>query len=496
MKKRRQSPSTQIAFPIVTDSIVTTGRKALYKVASVASEVVKITEKSNKKARGKTSKIVTKTLRSATIRGTKLLKQTKDSFKIIAKSGKSIFRDDIEMIKSDCPLLNQWTSSRVPHAVLNSAVLASASLGLLKNETDILRVTRVMDSRDAVFQNILRTFVSESEIKKINKWMDKIPYKHYIGGGVTHRIKHGHDIGALIKLIKNHNYRGIAVWFNHVALQDFWTPAGIPYLPSGSKSVYGWIQKLGLSKKTAANLVSVNCARIAAILAFCQFCRSFYKFYKLVQKKRKAKELWNRAIELERLGDYSAANYCYDEVLAYLPEEPELLIWTAMKYFQCAQKQDSVDMWKSNLLRAYQLADTVRIKLTKDKAVNFGGILLSLRGLSMIIMASSWAGLSAQDNYHVIRGIISSGVNDFIKMAERLEKQRIGLRPFSIVANNSIVLDLLIDIPFDLPTVYTPLTIHRRITDTLQTLAKRSDQEGKYSKRLLGSFMKKYPLHT
>jgi len=479
----------------VTNSFAKSGKKAIFKATGVVSEVSKLTTESSHRAWEKTSEVVVRAADSAAKEGKKVLTQVRVSVTKVAKRGKSIFNDDVERIKAECPLLNQWTSPGLPHSVLNSTILTAAAMGLLKNERDLLRMTRKMDSNRAIFQKVLKLFCKESEIKKISQWMDKIPYRRCIGGGVTHRVKHGHDIGALIKLIKRHNFKGAAVWFNHVGLQDFWTPAGVPYLPIGNKTIYGWLQKLGLGKKTAANLLSVYCTRLAFVLTIYCGGKDLYQFVKKKIKKRKIKNLWNRAIELEHLGDYGTASYCYDKILTSLPEDSEFTLWTAMKYFQYAQQQDHVEMWKSNLLRAYQLADTVRIKLIKDKVIPYhGGILLSMRGLAAIIMASSWMGMSAHDDYHVIKGIIASGVNDLVKMAERL-KQRIGLRLFSSVANEALVLDLLIDAPFDLPTVYTPLTIHGRITETLTGLSKKKNKDGKYAEKVLGGFIQRYPGH-
>ena len=469
-------------------------KEVLKKASKVISEVVE--SEKGKQILDKTSKVASKIASSTADVGKKAFDETVDSVKVFAKKGKAIFKDDVENLKSECALLNKWTLPDVPHSVKSSAILAAAGLGILDNERELMRFSRsIMDTKGTVFEKVLGHFFEKEKIEQISHWMDKIPDAVYTGGGVTHRVRHGHDIEALIELIKGHDLAGAAEWFNHVALQDFWTPAGVPYLPFGNKTVFEWLSSLDfIGEELASELLSINFSEVMAILLIYRSSKAFCRFIKEQIREKRAKELWDRAIELEKLEDFSAANECYDQVLSYVPEKPEVAIWTAMNYFHCAQQQNLTEVWKSNLLRAYQIADSVRLKLIKDLSIPYyGGIKLSLRGFATTIMASSWISIAGKDNVQAIKGIVASGINDFIKMANSL-KGKLNFRPFSAIANEALAFNLLIAAPFTLSTVHTPLTIHKRITDGLHKLSERKGDESLYAKELLNGFNKKYPL--
>ena len=79
-------------------------------------------------------------------------------------------------------------------------------------------------------------------------------------------------------------------------------------------------------------------------------------------------------------------------------------------------------------------------------------------------------------------------------MANKFRKNKWNFRPFSAIANEALALNLLTANPFRLPTVHTPLTVHRRIKDTLYEISKIKGDEGDYAKELLNGFNSKYPL--
>ncbi len=460
------------------------------------ADVTKSTAEESKKIWGKASGMISETATSATKGSRKVLDQTTDSLKEAAKKGKGIFQDDIERIKNECALLNQWTLPTIPQPVVHSAILAAAGTGVLFNEDNLIQLTNIMDSKNTIFEKILELFFDRANLEQASKWIDTIPGANYIGGGVTHRIMHGHDINALVDLFQSHDLAGVFEWFNHIALQDFWTTAGIPYLPFGSSSVFEWLTSLGFGAETAADLLSVNSAEVVALLMLYRGSKHFIKFIKDQIREKKAKELWDRAFELNQLEDFSAANKCFDQMLSYVPDKPEIAIWTSMNYLRCAQQNNMKENRTSNLFRAYQLADSVRIKLIKDKSIPYyGGIRLSLRGLATTIMVSSCIGILGKENITAIKGIIASGIDDLMKMSNTL-KQHLNLRPFSAIANEALALNLLTASPFVLSTVHTPLTIHNRISESLQTLSMEKDIEGEYAQKLLEGFNKRYPLKS
>lgn len=498
-KKKSKKISAKSSHKVseIIDTVTEESKKAWDRTSDIIAGVTKITTGETKKIWAKASEIISETADSATRCGKKALEQTTDSIKIAAIKGKGLFKDDVERISDECVLLNQWTLPGVPQPVLHSAILSAAGIGVLFNEDTIIQLTSAMDSKGSIFEKILELFFDRVEIEQISKWIDTIPGANFIGGGVTHRILHGHDINSLIELMKSHDLAGALEWFNHIALQDFWTSAGIPYLPIGSGNIFDWLMSLGFGPEAAADLLSVNCAEVLGLLMIYRSSKFFYTLIKEQVKEKKAKDLWNRAIELEQLGDFDAANKCFDQVLSYAPDKTEIAIWTSLNYLRCAQQKDMKEERKSNLFRSYQLADSVRLKLTnEDKSIPYyGGIKLSLRGLSATIMASSCNSILGKDNIHAIKGILASGVEDFIKMANSL-KQKLNSRPFSAIANEALALNLLTANPFALSTVHTPLTIHKRINDALQNLSAVRGEEGDYAKKLFDGFNKKYPLKS
>ena len=495
-KKSNKSQAKSSKISKLIGTVAEEGKKAWETTSDIIADIAKISTKESKKIGGKASEIISETASSATKGGKKVFDQTTDSIKVALKKGKGIFQDDVERIRNECALLNQWTLPAVPQPIVHSAILAAAGTGVLFNEDNLIQLTSAMDSKGSIFEKILELFFDRVELEQISKWIDTMPGANFVGGGVTHRVLHGHDINSLIELLQNHDLAGVFEWFNHIALQDFWTSAGIPYLPFGSDSIFDWLTSLGFGSKAAADLLSVNCAEVLAILMIYRCSKAFYNFVKEQVREKRAKALWNRAIELEQSGDFSSANECFDRVLSYVPDKPEIAIWTSMNFLNCAQHKDMKEERKSNLFRAYQIADSVRHKFVEDKSIlYYGGIRLSLRGLSTTIMASSCVSMIGEDNIHAIKGIIANGVDDLINMANSL-KQKLNLRPFSAIANEALALNLLTATPFVLKTVHTPLTIHNRISESLQELADERGHKGEYAQKLLDGFNKKYPLRS
>ena len=495
-KRKISSKKSPPKVSKLLDTVAAESKKAWEKTSDIIADVTKSTAEESKKIWHKASGIISETATSATKGSKNVLDQTTDSLKEAVKKGKGIFQDDVERIKIECALLNQWTLPTVPQPIVHSAILAAAGVGVLFNEDNLIQLTNIMDSKNTIFERILELFFDKANLEQASKWIDTIPGVNYVGGGVTHRIMHGHDINALADLFQSHDLAGVFEWFNHIALQDFWTTAGIPYLPFGSSSVFEWLTSLGYGAEAAADLLSVNSAEVVALLMLYRGSKHFIKFIQDQIREKKARELWNRALELNQMEDFSAANKCFDQVLSYVPDKPEIAIWTSMNYLHCAQQNDMKENRISNLFRAYQLADRIHINLVKDKSIPYyGGIRLSLRGLATTIMATSGIGILGKENITAIKGIIASGIDDLMKMSNSL-RQHLNLRPFSAIANEALALNLLTASPFALSTVHTPLTIHNRISESLQTLSMGKDIEGEYAQKLLEGFNKKYPLKS
>ena len=297
-----------------------------------------------------------------------------------------------------------------------------------------------------------------------------------------------------MQLAQNHNIAGVSEWLNHVVLRDFWTPSGVPYLPAGSSSMYNWLTSQGVGKMAASKILSINAWQVMGLI---MVYRSSKKMYKLIREQidnRKARQLFDRGQELEIAEDFIAANECYDRVLGYSMESPDINLWFAMKFFHMGQQETQNELTNQHFLRCYNTANGTRLKLTEDRTIPYqGGIEISLRGMLTTIMASSWMSISQDGNSDAIKGAIASGVDDLIKMANKLKDSFLD-RPFSAMANEVLALKLLMSAPFDIPTSQTPLTIRSSIFNTLNELAMEGGNRGAYAKTLIEGIERQYPL--
>ena len=424
----------------------------------------------------------------------KAWESTTETFENIALQGKVKFKDDVDMIRQGCSILNNITTTSSP-ALFQSLLYASAGMGLLSNEIELARLSRdIMDVNGSPQQILIEMMFGKTHVTEISRWMDSAPGFKTIGGGWTHRIQHGHDISALVQLAQNHNIAGVSEWLNHVVLRDFWTPSGVPYLPAGSSSMYNWLTSQGVGKMAASKILSINAWQVMGLI---MVYRSSKKMYKLIREQidnRKARQLFDRGQELEIAEDFIAANECYDRVLGYSMESPDINLWFAMKFFHMGQQETQNELTNQHFLRCYNTANGTRLRLTEDRTIPYqGGIEISLRGMLTTIMASSWMSISQDGNSDAIKGAIASGVDDLIKMANKLKDNFLD-RPFSAMANEVLALKLLMSAPFDIPTSQTPLTIRSSIFNTLNELAMEGGNRGAYAKTLIEGIERQYPL--
>jgi tetratricopeptide (TPR) repeat protein len=440
--------------------------------------------------------------------GSKLIERTVANAKYFSSTNHAQwFGDDAEQVGRECGLLNDWSQTRFPSQVTSAAFCAAAGLGILTSATEITRVTRaLMDNDRGVLQTLLRSFFNPEAAQTISRWMDTVLTQGF-SGGMFHRLAHGHDLGGLLELVRQHNLTGALEWFNHVALRDFWTPHGVPYLPFGSQSIFDWLVSLGVRKTTAMSLLSLNAAQAGAALLAYKASRSAVEYVRAQLRKRKAQRLWDRAQSLEETNDYESADLCYDEALSYAPDSLDALIWVSIRALERAREAENAALWRRHNDRCYQLADAVRLRLSAaDQVIPFsGGTRISLRGLAATLMAVSWSGGRGdqEDAIEGLRGILSGAVSDLLVMAEKLragdqvpglEKTFLRARPFSAVLNESLALQLLTASPQPLPTPHTPITVHKRVTDTLKAVISQNDSQSAYAGELLEGFMRKYPL--
>lgn len=120
---------------------------------------------------------------------------------------------------------------------------------------------------------------------KVNKAIDRVV-------GRNHRLKWGHTIECLPKLIEECGWVAVPGYVVHLA-QDFTTPAGIPLIPCARLAKIA-LQKCGLKATVATGLVTVNLAGVIGIvgtaLILVEVGGVVYAVYTKVREKRAAKD--------------------------------------------------------------------------------------------------------------------------------------------------------------------------------------------------------------
>jgi len=199
----------------------------------IAKKAIRVAEKTSSIASDASHTISKKT--SVTLNRSKIVisdfanstaKGIKDTVESIALQSKVKFKDDVNLMQQECGLLNNLTTTKSSPALFQSLLYACAGMGLLSNKIELARLSRsIMDVDCSPQQKLIEMMFGETQVMEISKWMDSVPGFNAIGGGVTHRIQHGHDIGALVELAQSHNMAGVSEWLNHVVLRfldSFW----------------------------------------------------------------------------------------------------------------------------------------------------------------------------------------------------------------------------------------------------------------------------------
>jgi len=411
--------------------------------------------------------------------------------------------DDVEIIEKECPLFERIIKNKIPISVKQSVVFAvGASLTTL-SETQLMRMTKkAMDHDGAFFQKTLESVFDKDQIKNINQWIDKVPGTDHFGGSVAHRLQHGHDIESLIEIFNDHNVEGFLTWINHVWFRDFWTPTGVPYLPKGSETIYEFLVDVGVSKSTAADLLSINSAELLAIIlawkAFKGFKKSFINFL----NSKRAKKEWETGSYYEELKDYDKADFHFYNVLSIETNNPFIDMWYASQFLDRALSSNKTTSWSPNLIRAYELSSNARRLINNEHTVSYpGGIQVSLLALNANLICSSFS--AKTENYEILKGPINSAIESCILASDKLMNpsmisvKKFGFvkRPFSAIANDYLALNLLLNIQFDKDSRYTPTYLRTRISNSINYIFEHGNElEQTYAQKMNNAFNRIYPI--
>lgn len=321
----------------------------------------------------------------------------------------------------------------------NDALLAFSAAGLLTFEREIIAVT------DGLFHKGLPTpELSErifgQDLSELHRWIDTVPGSTVAGGGITHRVAHGHDLAAAGELYEQHGIIGPLAWAQHVD-QDFFSITGIP-IPVGAENIASWLVEQGYaSKGNAALLVSFNTVELAASFLAGAFALRLAFLVHELQSRRKVKKRCAAALAARERGDVDAVIASYSEALSLSGGDAAIALALGWAYREAGRP-----MAESFLA----FRDAAMRLAMRDRTLDVGGLSLSLRGLAYLLALGEVNQILEQDDLRgawrseldrMVRGAVSSFETTAISQLER-PRMRLGereiawrVRPLSAAAN-------------------------------------------------------------
>jgi hypothetical protein len=256
----------------------------------------------------------------------------------------------------------------------SDALVALSALGVTQWEREIVTVTRSVFHDNLRHQELSRRLFG-SDFDAIHRWIDTVPGSGIRGGGILHRLQHGHDLAAVQQLYDQHGLPGVLVWMQHVA-QDVCTPTGIP-IPVGGTHLASWLVDSGFtSPGKAALMLSFNAAQLASTLLGGAFAlrlatlaAEFRRQRQVARRCAAARDAWAR-------GDLDAVVAHYSEARSLSNNDPTILMSLGWAYAQMGRP--AVEAFLAFRAAAHGLAK-------EDRTAEVDGAALSLRGLAYML---------------------------------------------------------------------------------------------------------------
>ncbi|HEX8433423.1 MAG TPA: hypothetical protein VF625_19185 [Longimicrobium sp.] len=259
----------------------------------------------------------------------------------------------------------------------SDALVALSALGVTQWEREIVTVTRSVFHDNLRHQELSRRLFG-SDFDAIHRWIDTVPGSGIRGGGIVHRLQHGHDLAAVRQLYDQHGLPGVLVWMQHVA-QDVCTPTGIP-IPLGGPHIASWLVDSGFTTPgKAALMLSFNAAQLASTvlggafaLRLATLAAEFRRQRQVARRCAAARDAWAR-------GDLDAVVAHYSEARSLSNDDPTILMSLGWAYAQMGRP--AVEAFLAFRAAAHALAKG-------DRTTEVDGAALSLRGLAYMLALS------------------------------------------------------------------------------------------------------------
>lgn len=320
------------------------------------------------------------------------------------------FGEDVSKILTECPVATNILQHRESfekdpdvfgrlynvrtRPLVTAAVLACGGAGTAAFDEALSRVTRHIFDGDQLVGGALRDRIAElvgpEKAEGVNRFMDTVPGSDVMGGGWIHRIQHGHDVDALIHIGEEYGSEGVIQGAYHIFGRDFFTPAGIPILPSGSEQVHEFLMtNLNMTAEAAADLISLNSVELAAIVAIAMSVERTWDWIEEYKERKELRKLVERASNASEDTDYVTASALFQEALALRPQEGALSFALGMARYRTGNHLDAF----------LRFRDATSWLARTEPKIEIGGAILSLRGAAAG-MALASIGAPARANRH------------------------------------------------------------------------------------------------
>ncbi len=266
------------------------------------------------------------------------------------------------------------------------ALIGLSALGVSSWEAEIVGVTRQLFHDGPGHQEVSRSLFG-ADYDAIHRWMDTVPGSGIRGGGIVHRLQHGHDAAGAAAVYEEHGLPGLLVWMQHIS-QDVMTPAGVP-IPLGGQTLAAWMVDEGYATPGKAALaLSFNIAELAASFLAGAFALRLASLLTEIATQRRIRRRCEAAREAWAIGDLDAAIAHYQEARSL--GEGNHSISLALGWLYASLGRPAAESFLAFRSAALQLA-------AEDHLIDLHGTPVSLRGIAYMLALSQGSEVLSDD---------------------------------------------------------------------------------------------------
>ncbi len=333
----------------------------------------------------------------------------------------------------------------------NEALLPLTSAGVIGLEDEIIqRTDRLFHAGQPTPELSERLF--GQDYAELHRWIDTVRGSDVAGGGITHRLEHGHDLEAAARIYDEHGLEGVLVWTQHLGQHAF-SSTGVP-LPTGGQELTRFLVEEGhATRGNAALLVSFNAAEIAAGFLAGAFALRLAGELREMHRRRKVKKRCEAAQKARERSDLDAVlDNCEED--RSLADDPSLSLALGWAYREIARP--AAESFLEFRCAALELA-------SEDRTIEVDGVVLSLRGLAyllalveapQVLRREDLSGAWREELGRMVSGAVASFESTAISQAERPgvtigdRNLKLRPRPLSAAANYYLATRTVLAVPF------------------------------------------------